>query len=286
MASLKNNPRAFIRFIHQGHFLFPALMCFINMSAAQTRVQIYFSFNSARIDKKTEEPLRRLIAVIKKTDGAYMVRISGNCDSKGSDAYNDFLSEKRAKSANEFLVSNGIPPANIEPVKAWGKRKPLNKNVTEKDRQANRRVDVQYEVARRPDNNTLAHHFDSAKEGMHIVLPQLNFYGGMHKILPESKPVLDTLLRALKKNPKMKIRVEGHVCCTINGADGEDLETHITGLSVARAKEVYKWLIDHGIEQGRLSYRGMAGKYHLIDPEDTEEAMIKNRRVEVVVVSM
>ena len=186
-------------------------------------------------------------------------------------------------------------------VKGYGKRKPANDNKTEEERQLNRRVDiiVQYGLKKIDPNQPTTSkkvlvktpgitlnqlNSDSTKAGMRIILKNLNFYGGMHTLLPGSLPTLDTLVKILKKHPNLKICILGYVCCTENGEDGMDNETRTFGLSWNRANEVYQYLISKHISKERLSYKGMGGQHHLVDPEITEDDKTTNRRVEIEVV--
>jgi outer membrane protein OmpA-like peptidoglycan-associated protein len=52
------------------------------------------------------------------------VRIEGHADYRGSMAYNQKLSQKRANAARDALVANGVNPANID-VQAYGETKPV-----------------------------------------------------------------------------------------------------------------------------------------------------------------
>ncbi len=52
------------------------------------------------------------------------IRIEGNCDERGTNEYNLALGERRANSANKFLVSLGVSPDQIEIV-SYGEERPL-----------------------------------------------------------------------------------------------------------------------------------------------------------------
>jgi outer membrane protein OmpA-like peptidoglycan-associated protein len=81
----------------------------------------------------------------------------------------------------------------------------------------------------------------------------------------------------MKANPKLKIAIEGHICC----ATSDDLN-----LSGMRAKVVYDYLVNNGISGNRLSHQGFGSSRPIIPlPETTEEERIQNRRVEVRILS-
>jgi len=67
--------------------------------------------------------------------------ISGHTDSKGSDEYNQKLSENRVNTVYNYLTSNGIKSERI--TKSWfGEEKPIKENSTDINRAFNRRVEI------------------------------------------------------------------------------------------------------------------------------------------------
>jgi len=69
------------------------------------------------------------------------VEIGGHTDSQGSDAYNQSLSEKRARSVQDYLVARGVPPERLS-FKGYGESQPVDTNETADGREANRRVEM------------------------------------------------------------------------------------------------------------------------------------------------
>jgi outer membrane protein OmpA-like peptidoglycan-associated protein len=67
--------------------------------------------------------------------------IVGHTDSKGDDAYNQRLSERRASSAAVYLTQQGVARARID-TRGLGESEPVSSNETDAGRQANRRVEV------------------------------------------------------------------------------------------------------------------------------------------------
>lgn len=70
-----------------------------------------------------------------------MVKIEGHTDSRGSESYNQELSQNRAESVKAFLVNNGVSPDRIS-AQGLGKAYPVATNSTAAGRQQNRRVEV------------------------------------------------------------------------------------------------------------------------------------------------
>ncbi len=109
-----------------------------------------------------------------------------------------------------------------------------------------------------------------------IALNNIFFDTNSSKLKSESYPELDKLVGMLQNEPQMKIKLLGH---TDNV--GEDSDNQI--LSENRAKSVYQYLIDHGIQATRLSYEGF-GEKKPVASNDTEEGRFMNRRTEFIVV--
>jgi len=66
--------------------------------------------------------------------------IQGHCDSTGTDAINDPLSENRARAAKDYLVKKGLDPDRLV-TKGYGRRVPTATNQTAEGRKKNRRVE-------------------------------------------------------------------------------------------------------------------------------------------------
>ncbi|MEJ2322542.1 MAG: OmpA family protein, partial [Gammaproteobacteria bacterium] len=76
-----------------------------------------------------------------KSKGYSSIVIVGHTDSVGSDAYNQGLSERRAASTADYLVSRGIP-RDVITTSGMGESQPVATNETAEGRQLNRRVEI------------------------------------------------------------------------------------------------------------------------------------------------
>lgn len=81
------------------------------------------------------------VAIVVKEYNKTTIVVAGYTDSVGSDAYNQKLSEDRARSVADFLVNKKVNPARIELV-GFGEKSPVASNKTEKGRSLNRRVEI------------------------------------------------------------------------------------------------------------------------------------------------
>ena len=114
------------------------------------------------------------------------------------------------------------------------------------------------------------------KQGTPVILENVNFEFAKYNILPSSEDVLTTLLNYLQENPEIVISIEGHT-------DDIGNEQYNDLLSLNRARSVYNWLINKGIDSSRLSFTGF-GKSRPIYNDMDEEHRALNRRVEVRIV--
>lgn len=101
---------------------------------------ITFDFDKATIRPSSEPTLKEAGNVMQKFE-AVKVRIEGHTDHIGTDAYNQNLSERRAKAVKGYLVNNyGIDPGRIDTV-GFGESKPIADNKTDEGRAQNRRIE-------------------------------------------------------------------------------------------------------------------------------------------------
>jgi peptidoglycan-associated lipoprotein len=103
-----------------------------------------FDYDKATIRQDATSALRDDVGVIRDILANYpsqKLLIEGHADERGSEEYNIALGDKRAKAAEEFLVTMGIPNAQLTIV-SFGKDRPVCTNQTEACWQRNRRAHV------------------------------------------------------------------------------------------------------------------------------------------------
>ncbi len=105
---------------------------------------IYYEFDRWEITKEAEPALDKIIEVMTE-NSSIKIELSSHTDARGSEAYNQSLSEKRAKSAVEYIVNKGISKNRIV-AKGYGESKLLNdckldSSCDEDQHQANRRTE-------------------------------------------------------------------------------------------------------------------------------------------------
>ena len=110
----------------------------------QTMIELsdaLFAFDKFDLNAEAREMLDRVVSWL-SDHPELKVEIGGHTDSRGSDAYNQRLSENRAKSVYDYFVSHGIAASRLS-YKGYGESRPIATNETDEGRQRNRRVELQ-----------------------------------------------------------------------------------------------------------------------------------------------
>lgn len=105
---------------------------------------IHYDFDKYEIRQDAEEELSRVAAFLEQTPNV-KIELRAHTDVRGTEKYNQILSEKRAISAKEFLINNGIDSERLATI-GFGKTQLLklcnNSNeCTEEEHQLNRRTE-------------------------------------------------------------------------------------------------------------------------------------------------
>jgi outer membrane protein OmpA-like peptidoglycan-associated protein len=108
-----------------------------------------------------------------------------------------------------------------------------------------------------------------------IKLDRVFFETAKWDLLPASTPQLEELLAWMNQYDQMEIEIQGHT-------DDRGPDDYNKDLSKKRAKAVYKWLLDKGIDKNRVKYIGY-GEERPVADNKTEEGRQLNRRIEVIV---
>lgn len=100
---------------------------------------IYFDFDKTTLKSESFVELDRVVDFLNR-NSSVSIEIAGHTDNKGSDTYNQNLSQGRSQSVVDYLISKGIDPSRLE-ARGYGESKPVETNETEEGRAINRRVE-------------------------------------------------------------------------------------------------------------------------------------------------
>lgn len=276
---------------------------------AQEQFSVFFETNRYDLKKSESEKLSAWLA---ENSGSKILAINGYTDEDGSIGLNDTLAQRRVSQVFK-IIENKVKIREDFKTRSFGKlhkqspvkaenRKVVIYYLQEKDLSKENEIlgltetkkpevkpagPVVYPdkvVVQRPDGKTEEIVLDvafmkrvgEAKAGEKLKIDNLNFYENTFAVMPDSRPKLYELLETMKLHPKLKIKLQGHVCCM--KADRKDLSTQ-------RAKAVMMFLNQNGIEKSRLSFQGFGVSQPVYPiPEKNPEEREANRRVEVLVV--
>src|SRR6056297_2521856 len=115
--------------------------CPIKDEVVLTINRLGFDFDSAELDRSSKAALDRAVAVIKSHSEAVNLNVVGHTDSRGDEAYNQKLSERRADAVVDYLVSKGVSRSSLSS-SGKGESEPMASNDTEDGRAQNRRVEL------------------------------------------------------------------------------------------------------------------------------------------------
>jgi OOP family OmpA-OmpF porin len=103
---------------------------------------LYINFDTGKYDIKPEsQPIIDQIAQLMKDNPELKLSIEGHTDNVGTAQNNKVLSENRAKSVMNAVMSLGVDASRLTAV-GWGQEKPVADNRTEDGRAKNRRVEI------------------------------------------------------------------------------------------------------------------------------------------------
>lgn len=120
--------------IHKDLYLAP-----IEIGQVVRLNNVFFDNDKSDLRNESIIELERVVTLLKENPGIE-IEISAHTDSNASDEHNQVLSENRAKSVREFILSKGIDAGKIVS-HGYGETKPIADNGTADGRQINRRVE-------------------------------------------------------------------------------------------------------------------------------------------------
>jgi len=258
--------------------------CFISQEIEKSFV-VYFNTNKHVLNEKSQKKLEAFAKEVKVKH--YVIHsIDTYCDTVGSIDFNIVLSDKRLATIDTYFSKNNILIA-VKNSNGEVKNEAIKQNTANS---AYRKAVISYSL--RIDNkDNMAEsevvqenvsikeaeldRFEEAllhpeKENEAIVL-DIQFVGGKAILLPESEPEVESLYLFLARNKEVTALIRGHVCCHSDPI-----------LAVERAKKVYSLLIEKGIPQERLTFKGYNNTMPIAVPEVTPEDQQRNRRVDVI----
>jgi OOP family OmpA-OmpF porin len=101
---------------------------------------VLFDFNKSTLQPTSDAVLQQVADLLAK-DKALKIEVQGHTDNVGGDAYNQTLSEARARAVMDWFTKHGVAAARLSS-NGYGKTKPVADNNTDEGRAKNRRVEI------------------------------------------------------------------------------------------------------------------------------------------------
>jgi len=251
-------------------------------SFAQEKLSVYFDFDQHQLN---EIAVKKINSWIAEGKDYQVTKLYGFCDWKGTNSYNDTLALKRVNEVYNFLIASEIDVIKDIEIRGFGEdfeQSPVqweNRRVTIIYQLKSKVADVEkkLESLKELPKESLKDKIKGAKKGDVIKLDNIYFFNNSAKVVPKSEPTLYDLLCVMVDNPKLKIEIQGHICCK----RPEEYEV----ISTARARAVYNYLIRGKIDRSRMSFKGYGVSrpvYKIPEKNALEED--ENRRVEILIV--
>lgn len=277
-------------------------------SFAQQQFAVYFDSNKFELNAKESA---RLNAWISENKNNKIVAIHGYTDEDGTNVFNDTLAQKRVNSIfnsvkGQIKIREDFKTLsfgeNFQQLSDKAKNRKatifyiLEKDIAREDEilgikkevvPEEPKAEIEYpeKVVFENPNGTISEfkldrvfmkQVEKAKAGEKLKIENLNFVINTFAVVAESRVKLFELLLVLESNPKLKIEIQGHVCC---------MPYDRTDLSTQRAKAVFNFLIARDVNRSRLSYKGFGTTAPIYPiPEKDEKERAANRRVEILIV--
>lgn len=246
-------------------------------SFAQEKLNLYFDFDQHDLN---DVAIKKINSWIAEGKDYQVTKLYGFCDWKGTNSYNDTLALKRVNEVYNFLKASDIDVIKNIEIRGFGED--FEQSPVQGE---NRRVTIIYQVKNEvalteklPEKpkESLKDQIKSAKKGDLIKLENIYFFNNSAKVVPKSEPTLYDLLCVMVDNPKLKIEIQGHICCK--------MPNEYEVISTARARAVYNYLIRGKIDRSRMSFKGygVSRPVHKI-PEKNALEEDENRRVEILI---
>jgi outer membrane protein OmpA-like peptidoglycan-associated protein len=86
---------------------------------------IYFDFDKFNIRSDASLELNKVVSVMNEYP-EMVIKIESHTDSRGNDVYNKYLSDRRAKSTRDYIISKGIDASRIESAIGYGEEQLIN----------------------------------------------------------------------------------------------------------------------------------------------------------------
>lgn len=277
-------------------FFYSVFLLVVQIGKAQEKFVVYFDNNKYDLNKVEQAKFDKWLA---ENRTSKILSITGSTDEVGSNGFNDTLSQKRVNTIyalvnGKLKIRDDFKSISLGEKGATSTNKAENRKaiihyIFEKDIAREEEIlgikpkvileeeiiPIEEERMHFPEGATLQDKIELSTKGTLIRLNNINFHINTFAVMANSKPSITELVRVLDKYPKIKIEIQGHICC---------VDKDVKNLSLDRAKQIKRILVYEGINERRIKVKGFGvSKPKFPIPEKTEFEAAQNRRVEIMI---
>ena len=241
---------------------------------------IYYEFDKYNLKESAKVELDKVVALLRQYP-EMEIDLNSHTDSRGSDTYNQWLSTERAKSAVDYIVSQGIERRRVV-AKGYGESTPVNEclntmKCSEDKHQMNRRTE--FRILNLGEKSILKSNTSKPKKMTFegggtppgdLPVIQSVFYPSSHTDLTTNdKDNLRSIVEMMKKNDGMTLQVASFTDAIGNADFNQEL-------SERRAQRVANYISSQGVRAKRIEVIGYGENY-------STDINNKNRRTDILV---
>lgn len=263
--------------------IFAFLLFTLSLSSQNEKISFSLFFENNQFSP-TKAHLEKIdsIKAIYKPEKVSLV-LNGYTNEIGTNKYNLKLSKKRVnfieEKFNNYKIISSTGKGEIKGISAKNRRVDIIISIEKGSNMPTiNEEEVKETIYIIEPEKVKINDLSKIKIGEKVVLNEVYFFPGKDLFRNISYESLNELLNYLKQNSSVRIKILGHICCSFNKnplIDGLNTRTGKRNLSEARAKSVYNYLVNKGIDKNRLDYVGLAYKF------PTGKGDYYDRRVEI-----
>ncbi len=241
---------------------------------------IYYAFDKYELKESAKVELDKVVTLLRQYP-EMEIDLNSHTDSRGSDSYNQWLSTERAKSAVDYIVSQGIERRRVT-AKGYGESVPVNEclntmKCSEDKHQMNRRTE--FRILNLGEKSILKSDTSKPKKmtfqgggtppGDLPVIQSVYYPSSQTDLSTNDKDNLRSIVEMMKKNDGMTVQVASFTDAVGNADFNQKL-------SERRAQRVANYMSSQGIRAKRIAVVGYGENY-------STDMDSKNRRTDILV---
>jgi len=250
---------------------------------------IYYEFDKYNLKESAKVELDKVVTLLRQYP-EMEIDLNSHTDSRGSDSYNEWLSTERAKSAVDYIVSQGIERSRVT-AKGYGESMPVNEclntmKCSEDKHQMNRRTEFRIlnlgekSILKSDTSKPKKLTFGNGNSPSNLPVVQSVFHQSAQTDLTQTdKDNLRTVVAMLKKHDGMTVQVASFTDAIGNASFNQEL-------SDRRAQRIANYMTSQGVRAKRITVVGYGEQYSNDCPDGVDcpsEIHNKNRRTDILV---